>query len=159
MPGSVMSSTYWARPVTLSSPSLRGTDTPTMRWLVINDNYRTPGERLMPPFLSAGLSEKFVSGKHRPPPEIRGLHHSAQSFAHVGRQWIPVVKPLGCDLKGRIRIEYDQVRIVSGSNATLAILAARQSSRTLGHPAGNVQQRESSLTGLGPHHCERDGQT
>ena len=30
MPGSVMSSTYWARPVTLARPSLRMGDVPTM---------------------------------------------------------------------------------------------------------------------------------
>src|ERR1700754_1879064 len=30
MPGSVMSSTYWARPMTLATPSLRGGDVPTI---------------------------------------------------------------------------------------------------------------------------------
>src|ERR1700682_6443609 len=130
MPGSVISSTYCACPVTLSRPSLRGTDTPTMHSPVIEIDYRIPPARLPPPFPPARLSEKVALRKHRAPPQIRGFHHSAQRFAQIGRQRIPVVQSLGCHLKCFFLIKYDQVRIAACRTATFASVAPRQSRLT-----------------------------
>ena len=60
------------------------------------------------------------SAKTRLSPQIRGLHHSAQSFAQIRRQRMPVVQPLWRHLKCCVRIEYNQVRIVARGNSTLA---------------------------------------
>src|SRR5580700_615889 len=145
MSGSCISSTYRACPVTLSRPSLRGTDAPTIPSPVIEFDYRTPAARLCPPFPPPRVSGNVTLRKHRPPPpEIGSLHHAAQSFAQIRRQRMPVVQPLGCQLEGCVRIKYNQVRIVARANSTLASLAPRQSGRALGHPARNIHEGKSS---------------
>ena len=48
MPGSEMSSMYRARPVTLSRPSFRGADKPTMRSFFTSNSARTYGMQFDP---------------------------------------------------------------------------------------------------------------
>src|SRR5271165_5867417 len=74
MPGSVISSTYCACPVTLSRPSLRGTDIPTMRVLLgesvaIEFDYRIRRARA-----TAATPDRLAVRKKRRPqtPAVRG---------------------------------------------------------------------------------------
>jgi hypothetical protein len=90
---------YCACPVTLSRPSLRGTDTPTMRSAVMEFDYRISARGLPPPFPPRRLSGKTTVRKHRLAPEIRRLHHPAKGFSEIGRDRMPVVQSLGRHMK------------------------------------------------------------
>src|SRR4029079_19162191 len=68
MSGSVISSTYCACPVTLSRPSLRGTDTPTMRSPFIESDYRIPAAAAIVATLARSvLLENYRPQKHTAP--------------------------------------------------------------------------------------------
>src|SRR3954462_3240440 len=119
MPGSVRSSTYCAPPVTLSRPSLRGTETPTMGSFVMKIDYRTSDKGRRSQLASSRVSRECAIDKHRLSAQISGLHNPAQSFAKIRRHPIPIVQPLGSHFKVCFGVENNQVCVIARGNSAL----------------------------------------
>src|SRR3974390_2408794 len=84
IPGMEMSSMYCARPVTLSRPSLRGTDIPTICSVFTRFCFAEPNdsdERLRQPLPPHNLSGKLPVLKHQGSAQVGSLHCTAQLLA------------------------------------------------------------------------------
>src|ERR1700746_191273 len=70
-----------------------------------------------------------------------------------------VVQPFFVYNKLALRIEHDQVCVISRGNSSFAGLTSGQAGRSLGHPAHDVEQGKSALVGIGPDQWQSNGKT
>src|SRR6266403_6374417 len=150
----VMSSMYRAAPVTLSRPSLRGTDLPMMcssvirspkpmQMLSVERRARRPSLHRMshharhgtsinlPP---CGSSAKLTVGKHALSPQICRSYNAVQRFSQVRRHGMAIMQPLLGHDELRFWFEDHEVGIKSYRNAAFARGAPSKSRRLLRHP-------------------------
>ena len=106
-------------------------------------------------FASARPTGKLSIRKDRTPSQISGFYHAAQRFSQIRRDWMPIVQSVLGDSEFALGIEHDEVCIVSSRNSPLARAAASQLGRCRGHPACQIEQRETSLARLSPHQRQR----
>src|SRR6266852_6331864 len=151
----VMSSMYRAAPVTLSRPSLRGTDLPMMcssvmcspkmrsnqyRWWSAGETPVTPSyEITRVTVLASNLSPssssaKLAVGKHALSAQIRRFHHTPQLFPEIRRHRMPIMQPILGHDQLRFRFEDHEVGIKSFRNSAFARGAPSESRRLLRHP-------------------------
>src|SRR2546426_5020600 len=106
-------------------------------WL---DGSRSPSVKKLTPGIPQvnGLPAKpgFTNHTHQPPPGI-------------GRQWIPMVEPIGIDNERLVRSQNAEVRIESESDLSL-LAKAGQPCWPFRHPPRNLRQRVVSAAGFGP---------
>jgi len=68
---------------------------------------------------------------------------------------MPIVQAVFCHDEFALGIEHDEIGIVSSGNSTLARIATSESTRDFGHPARQIEKRESSSAGFSPHEGQR----
>src|SRR5271170_3526732 len=102
-------------------------------------------------FPSARLARKFPFSVDGIPAQISRLHQAPKSFTNIRRNRMPVMQFVFGHYKFTVGIEDNEIRIVSRCDSTFVPSATGQSSRFSGHPAGQIEQGESSTAGFCPH--------
>src|SRR5215472_9355714 len=152
IPGSVRSSMYRARPVTLSQPSLRGTDAPTMCSVVTGccrptiDLLRYEKSiTLMSELNSPRITDKSTIAKNRLSTEISSVYDSSQLLAEVRRDWVAMVQAILRHCEFGVGIDDDKVCVVACSESSFGSIASGESRRFFGHPAGDVGKSKPTV--------------
>src|SRR5215469_1771877 len=152
IPGSVMSSMYSARPVTLSTPSFLGTAVPMMGSVVIRIVAGREKSALGLELPAGSLPGKPPFAKNQPAAQVGSLHHAAQSLAEVRRKRVAMMQGALCHRELRLRVENREISVVTFRNPSFSSVAAGELRGLSRHPLGDIGQRESACHCLGPHH-------
>src|ERR1700751_4361168 len=125
MSGSDISSIYCARPVTLSRPSLRGTELPTMCSDITSSHRRVQSDMLpLQQLASLRLSWECSVLKNQFSSKVSSLHYARQRLSQIRGDRVTRMQPVRRYRELCLGIEYDKVRIRSCSNSSLATLAS-----------------------------------
>src|SRR5215472_8497501 len=104
-----------------------------------------------------GLSGKAAFGKYRIASKVCGLHSPAQFLSQVRRERMTVIQPLLGQAKLTLRIEHDEVGVVSRGEAAFPAVASRQLRGTFCHPPSDIAERKSPRARLGKHYRQSRG--
>ena len=124
--GRRMSSMYWAAPVTLSRPSLRGTELPTMAGCGAVKGLCSSLTLRVCIFAAAGSGRKRAVAENTFSAKIRRQHSPIQCLAKVGRHGVAEVELRLADLHFRLRVKDGKIGIQTCGEPPLGFLKARK---------------------------------
>src|SRR5207253_1614699 len=106
-------------------------------------------------FMPFWYSWKFAVAKYAIAAQARRLHHAPECFTQIRRNAVTVVKMVLCRNEFSFRLEHHEVGIETFGDAALTQITSGKARWTLGHPSRDICERESSGSGLRPHHRQR----
>src|ERR1700732_2190178 len=109
-----------------------------------------------PELPSGGLSRKLALQENWLPSQISGLHNSTKRLSQIWRKSVAVMKLLFRQHKLTRGIQNDEGGSRARCHPPLAYLAAGERRRRLGHPACEIGEGKTSITGFGPHQRQCD---
>src|SRR5437588_316058 len=156
-----MSSMYRAAPVTLSRPSLRGTDFPmTFSSIMQNLPRQSSGAtHRASHFTASCLSEKLPVAEYQLSSQIRRFYHTPKFVSQVWRYGMTMIQTFFGHHELTFWVDNYQVGFEPFRNLTFASVAARESSGFCRHPPSEVIQGESPFRRFGPHYWQGHGET
>ena len=108
--------------------------------------------------LASGVAGKLAFTEYLFASKIGGFHFAAQSFPEIGGDRVAIVQAVFGDDESAFGIEDDEVGVVACGEAAFAFVAAGKSCGSLGHPARDIDERETALRGFRVHQRKCDGE-